>query len=426
MPLSWIARVTTFIAANAAVAACAGTPGPIQPPSYATAGAPLALGRSAHADDVLYSFTGQGDGGDPSADLVFAGARELLGTTVVGGGKGCGTLFALTHTSHTRWKERVVYSFTCYASGKNPYGGVLLDPAGNAYGTTVNGGSVSCGSTGCGVAFRLRGSSETVLHDFTGGADGLGPGGAPAADARGGLFGTTPDGGKYSEGVVYELLESGGRWSERVIHAFTGGSDGGTGSLGRLLVDDTGVYGVAETGGAYGAGTAFRMTHARGTGWTFVTLYSFKGTPDCGSPYGGLVKDRHENLFGTTYYGGASGLGCIYELVAGRGYAERILHSFAGGNDGSMPTSTLWYDGASELYGTTSAGGDSCDCGTAFALNPRSSALTILHAFTGGSDGAYPYYGLVPDSAGYLYGATAAGGTSNDGVVYRVKPAGRR
>ncbi|HMF27191.1 MAG TPA: choice-of-anchor tandem repeat GloVer-containing protein, partial [Candidatus Cybelea sp.] len=117
------------------------------------------------------------------------------------------------------------------------------------------------------------------------------------------------------------------------------------------------------------------------------------------------------------------GLGCVFELARTRaGYHEHVLYSFAGGNDGSSPTSTLLAAGSHTLYGTTSMGGSSCDCGTVFKLNAKTGAEQVVHAFSGGQDGAYPYYGLTRDTSGNLYGTTAVGGTSNKGVVFEVTP----
>ncbi|HYL26593.1 MAG TPA: choice-of-anchor tandem repeat GloVer-containing protein, partial [Candidatus Nitrosotalea sp.] len=106
--------------------------------------------------------------------------------------------------------------------------------------------------------------------------------------------------------------------------------------------------------------------------WKFTTLYAFKGTPDAASPYGGLIADKAGDLFGTTYYGGTNGVGTVFELqTKGNGrYRERVLYSFLGGSDGSSPTSTLALAG-SNLYGTSSAGGASCDCGTIFNVNAK-------------------------------------------------------
>jgi uncharacterized repeat protein (TIGR03803 family) len=375
-----------------------------------------------NVERVLYSFTGSSDGGDPASALVFDAAGNLYGTTVVGGATACGTVFKLAPQRSRSWKESVLYSFDCYGTGKNPYGGVTFDRKDNLDGTTVSGGSGgSCGSSGCGVVFQLTPKAENVLHSFTGGKDGFGPGGGVAIDSTGNLYGTTPDGGAASEGVVYEVSNA---RHESVIHAFTGGKDGGVGSLGVLLLDVRGdLYGVTETGGAHSAGTVFKMSRGSKNRWIFKTLYAFKGTPDAASPYGGLIADKSGDLYGTTYYGGTNGLGAVFKLIpAARGrYHERVLYSFAGSGDGSSPTSTLVL-ASGTLYGTTSAGGGSCNCGTIFGVNAMSGSESVLHGFGGSGDGAFPYYGLTQDAAGNLYGTTVQGGSANQGTVFELTP----
>jgi uncharacterized repeat protein (TIGR03803 family) len=382
--------------------------------------------RASATEQVLYSFTGGNDGGDAATGLVFDSQGNLYGTTVIGGTAECGTVFKLAPAASPPWHESVLHSFGCYADGKNPYGGVTFDSSGNLYGTTVSGGSGgSCGSYGCGLVFELTATGENVLHSFTGGADGFGPGGGVVFDKARRLFGTTPDGGSHSEGVVYEVSRTHTKWRERVVHAFTGSKDGAGGSLGELLVGTSGnLYGVTELGGASDAGVAFELSQTAKSAWKFTTIYAFKGAPDASSPYGGLIADASGNLYGTTYYGGIDGLGSVFELVAktdGR-YRERVLYSFQGGNDGSSPTSTLAFGGSGELYGTTSAGGGSCDCGTIFELALPSGSESIVHRFAGGADGAYPYYGLTTDASGNFYGATVAGGAQNQGTIYEFTP----
>jgi uncharacterized repeat protein (TIGR03803 family) len=320
-------------------------------------------------------------------------------------------------------------AFNCYGDGKNPYGGVAFDADGNLDGTTVSGGGGSCGSDGCGVVFQLTASGETVLHDFAGGDDGAGPGGGVAIDKSGNIYGTTPDGGAYSAGIVYSVSLNHSTWHETVIHTFTGGSDGSVGSLGRLLVDASGnIYGVAEEGGAGGKGTVFELSRRKGK-WQFTTLYAFKGTPDAASPYGGLVEDASGDLFGTTYYGGSADAGAVFELASSgkHHYRERVVYSFKGGSDGSNPTSTLLFGASGELYGTTSNGGGSCGtssygCGVVFGLDLKSKKERVLHSFGGGNDGQHPYYGLLVGKNGVLYGTTAAGGSSGQGVIFEIKP----
>ncbi len=388
---------------------------------------------AADNEQVVYNFTGGTDGGDPAAQLVFDDAGNLYGTTVVGGVYGCGTVFKLSFSSN-QWNETVVFDFDCYGSGKNPYGGVTLDSSGNLYGTTVAGGSGGeCSGDGCGVVYELSKSGDTwtesVLYNFTGGDDGFGPGSTVVFDKAGNLYGTTPDGGMYSEGVVYQLAPNNGQWTQTVIHPFTGGDDGAVGSLGPLLVDATGsLNGVTELGGKYGAGVVFKLSPA-GNSWNFTTLYAFQGLPDAGYTYGGLIADSRGRLYGTTLYGGTAGLGTVFEVSAGatvrNPWKEDVLYSFQGGVDASFPTSSLVFDAAGNLYGTSSTGGNpSCDCGTIFKLTPQSGGWSesVLHNFGAKGDGNSPSYGMTSDGQGSYFGVTPVGGLYGQGVVYQITP----
>jgi uncharacterized repeat protein (TIGR03803 family) len=393
------------------------------------AGAAWAGGTS-----VAYSFRGEDDGEYPSTELVVDGAGNLYGTTVQGGDFGGGTVFRLSPTSHG-WVHTVLYSFTGGDDGGQPYGGVTLDARGNLYGTAVVGGlrTGPCVEDGCGVAYELSRSGgswhQRVLHAFTGGDDGSGPGAGLTLDASGDLFGMTPTGGAYGLGTIYQLRRgSGGGWSLRVLHAFTGGRDGGAASAGRLLLGPGGsLFGVATVGGEHGAGVAFELRLDPGAGWRLRTLYAFQGQPDAGFPYGGLTPDADGDLFGTTYYDGANDLGAVYELARDGGtWRERVLYSFRGGADGASPISTLVPDGAGNLYGTTSEGGaPGCGCGTIFRM-ARSPAGTwtesVAYRFAGPPDGAFAYNGMVSDGAGSFFGTTVHGGADNEGTVYRFSP----
>jgi len=385
-------------------------------------------------EQVIYDFTGGVDGGDPASQLVFDSSGNAYGTTVVGGAAGCGTVFQLSKNQQGQWQQTVLYSFSCFGDGKNPYGGVTFDAQGNLYGTTVAGGSGGvCSGDGCGVVYKLThasgGWTESVLYSFGDFPDAGGPGSAVVFDRAGNIYGTAPDGGAYAEGAVYELSPNGDQWTETVIHDFTGGDDGAIGSLGPLLPDVAGnLYGVTELGGQYGAGTVYKMSAAGGT-WNLTTLYAFMGEPDAGFPYGGLIADAHGNLYGTTYFGGANGAGAVFRVGpaanARGGWRDAVLYSFTGGTDGGSPTSTLLFDASGNLYGTTSAGGDpGCDCGVAFELSPNGAGWSegVLHTFGTLPDGANPYYGLTPDGMGNLFGTTASGGRHSQGTVFELTP----
>ena len=388
----------------------------------------------AATETPVYSFTGGLDGANPASQLIFDAAGNAYGTTVTGGSSDCGTVFELSPAGGGQWQQTVLHSFNCFDEGKNPYGGVTLDSQGNLYGTTVAGGSNGiCTGDGCGVVYKLAHSggswTETVLYSFGDSPDAAGPGGAVVFDRAGNLLGTTPDGGAFAAGTIFELSPNNGQWSEHIIHDFTGGADGAVGSLGPLLLDSFGnLYGVTELGGTAGAGTVFKLTPGSGS-YQFGTLYAFQGQPDAAFPYGGLIADSHGNLYGTTYYGGTYGAGAVFRVgpTAGvGGWRDVVLYSFRGGPDGGNPTSTLVFTPAGKAYGTTSAGGNSgCDCGVIFSLTPVGSnrwSESVLHTFGTQPDGAFAYYGLTPDNAGHYLGTTAAGGAHGEGVVYELTP----
>jgi len=373
---------------------------------------------------LVYSFTGGSDGGNAATRLVFDTAGNAYGTTVVGGTFGCGTVFKL-HPSRGTFLESVLWNFSCFGDGKNPHGGVTLDSAGNIYGTTVAGGSGGiCTGDGCGVVFRLQSNGLVILHDFTGGSDGFGPGGPAVLDAAGNVFGETPDGGASGKGTVFELVRHGTIWQHKILHNFSGGADGSTGSLGPLLFDTHGnLFGVTEVGGAHSAGNVFELSPGAGGTFIFKVIYDFKGQPDAAFAYGGLIPDASGNLYGTTYFGGTSGNGAVYELSPhGSGWSERVLYSFKGGTDGSLPTSTLVFDD-NNLYGTTTTGGrPSCDCGTIFKLNHISGAESVVHNFGVRPDGSYPYYTLTRGSRGNFFSSTVAGGLYGQGTIFMFTP----
>jgi uncharacterized repeat protein (TIGR03803 family) len=394
---------------------------------------------AANKEKILYSFTGGNDGGDPHTALIFDSAGNAYGTTVVGGNFNFGTVFQLTPHSSGKWTETVLYSFLAGGDGKNPYGSVVMDAKGNLYGTTAAGGTGGvCAGDGCGTVFKLTRSgknwNESIVYNFQGGKDGWDPGGGLIFDPKGNLYGTTADGGSANGcngqgcGTVFQLSTvKGGQWKEKVIHRFTNGKDGSRGSLGLLLLDKAGnLYGAAELGGAHAAGTVFKMTPGAGGTWTISTLDGFKGMPHPGFPYGSVISDAAGNLYGTTYFGGRNGLGSVFQLTNSNGkWTESQLYSFKGGTDGSFPTATLVFDATGNLYGTTSAGGDSNDDGVVFKLTPTSSGKwkeSVAHHFQNSPDGSSPNYGLVLDKSGNLYGTTPFGGLNNQGAVFELTP----
>lgn len=212
-----------------------------------------------------------------------------------------------------------------------------------------------------------------------------------------------------------------------VIHTFAGAPSDGALPLAGLVTDGVGnLYGTTAQGGngqcmvagsVVGCGTAFELSFSsRGSTWTETILYNFQNGADGGTPSGALVRGLVGNFYGTTQSGGAYGQGTVFELSpnSGGGWTQSVVYSFKGGADGAIPRGNLIIDGKGNLYGTTEAGGGSSacagGCGTVFELSTSSGTETLLHAFTSGPDGAYPYAGLEKDAGGNLYGTTAEGG----------------
>jgi uncharacterized repeat protein (TIGR03803 family) len=366
---------------------------------------------------VLYAFKGPSHGANPQGGVVRDSVGNLYGTTQFGGAGGQGVVFKVDPTGH----ETVLYSFTGGADGGDPESGVIGDSASNLYGTTYNG---ACGGGfGCGVVYKLDATGhETVLHTFTGGSDGANPSSGVIRDSAGNLYGTTFYGGittggcaPYGCGVVFKLDATG---HETVLYAFTGGSDGLRPS-GGLIRDLAGnLYGTTRQGGFYGYGVVYKLD---ATGHETV-LHTFMGGSDGDSPYAGVIGDGAGNLYGTTSFGGNKLCDCggVYKLDA-TGHVT-VLHSFTGGSDGGYSYSGVIRDSAGNLYGTTQQGGF-YNHGVVYKLDATGHE-TVLYSFTGGADGDGPFAGLIVDSAGNLYGPTPVGGLANLGAVYKLDPTG--
>jgi len=415
---------------------------------------------AAQTEGVLHSFSyNQKDGFHPVGTLTIDAAGNLYGTAGYGGanagcyttGEGCGSVFELTPRTGGGWAEKPLHNFGGGKDGASPWAGVIFDAAGNLFGTTVNGGTNNSGTV-----FELSpvsggGWTERIIHSFGAGIDGFGPTGSLVLDGAGNLYGTTQYGGAFGAGganggTVFELTpKTGGGYSEKILHSFGHGHDGFT-PASNVIFDAAGnLYGTTYYGGLsstscnpdvhVSCGTVFELTPTSSGPWTETILHSFGNYGTDGNfPYGGLIFDASGNLYGTTTGGGNStsctsavGCGVVFELTpaTGGGWTETVLHNYNGNTtDGSSPDDSLIFDASGNLYGTT--GGDGAHGGgTVFKLTPAGGGVwteTLLHSFGLGHDGLYPNSGLVFDSLGNLYGATIEGGATGSGTVFEVTP----
>jgi len=371
----------------------------------------------------LHAFHGP-DGAVPYGGLLRDPGGNLYGTTEYGGDFGNGTVFRLGKSG----KLTVLHSFAgSPTDGAFPRATLIRDSAGYLYGTTSEGGTSNLGTV-----FRVDTSgNESVLHSFAGGSgDGAYPYARVVRDSAGNLYGTTYSGGSANCttefgpgcGTVYRVDAAG---VETVLHAFTGGAEGSN-PYGGVLVAATGdLYGTADLGGNLtcpghgesGCGTLFKLDPAG----TYTVLHTFHGGMDGATPLGDLIRDAAGNLYGTTAVGGSQGAigsGTIYRL--GAGGKITVLHRFVG-FDGYCPVGSLLRDSAGNLYGTTWAGGAQ-DWGVVFKLG-KNGTFSVLHEFDGRGEGGGAQSGLVADAGNNLYGTTTDSAAHNNyGTVFEIIP----
>jgi len=340
--------------------------------------------------NVIYTFQKSGgDGQYPYGNLVFDTSNNLYGATTNGGAFGQGAVYKLSSAGGGEWSESIVYSFGgAGGDGEGPASGVVLDASGRLYGTTERGGLVSSQCpTGCGIVFRLTPSpsgqwTESVLYAFQGGNDGVQPSGI-VLDSAGNLYGSTLSGGGsgcksnpyLGCGTIFELSPSeGGNWTESVLYPFQGKRDGAYPNSGVILDSGGNLYGTAEFGGAYGlancagsgpgCGVVFELSPNGQGGWTYTSLHMFRGTvngnKDGARPFAGLVFDNAGRLYGTTAVGGVGtyGFGTVFRLTPGQnGKWSEERYSFPAQSDGYFPAAGVTLDSSGNVYGTTSGGG---------------------------------------------------------------------
>jgi hypothetical protein len=438
----------------------------------------VALAPAASAqwnEKVLYSFQGGAtDGALPAGGVVFDAAGNLYGATTQGFGfcapAQCGSVFQLTPPAKKGdpWTETVLHVFTGNSNGDGdtPVGGLVIDRAGNLYGTAGYGGTGDCvllgTKVGCGIVYKMtppqtKGGKwvETVLHSFPTSKQGYLPNGDLVFDGAGNLYGATMFGGGHGTtcndfyqycGAVFELSPpktKGGKWTEKVLHGFKGGTDGANPNGGLVLDSNGNVYGTTYIGGyncphnsGQGCGTAFelKLPDKKDGAWAEKVLHRFKrDSSDGGNPMAGLRFDRLGNLYGTNLNGGPGLYGTVFSLKPPfeelGPWVETVLYGFSDDERGADPTAGVIFDLLGNLYAT--ALGGSTHRGVVFRLKPpqlsSSWPLTVLYSLTGSPDGDHPTASLTLDSRGNLYSTTEWGGTGQScqggcGTVFEVEP----
>ena len=392
------------------------------------------LPAQAQTFSLFHKFTGGKAGDSPGGGVIRDARGSFYGVTQMGGSFNYGTVFELDRAG----KETVLHSFTG-EDGLWPSADLVRDGEGNLYGVTSDGGTAEGGKCqfGCGVVFRVDPTGkETVLHAFTGGADGGDPFTPLLLDKDLNLYGVTFSGGdltcdttRLGCGVVFKLNKTG---KEIILHTFTGGRDGAGPST--LIRDASGdLYGSTGGGGdpncnrGYGCGTVFKLNR---TGEKTI-LYSFADEADGDDPQG-LIRDATGNFFGVTWQGGdlsaCGGYGCGTVFALDTAGQETVLFTFTGGTDGANPNSPLIRDVSGNLYGVTEDGGDlncyaNIGCGIVFKVDTAGNE-TVLHTFAG-TDGEF-VRGLIRDTTGNFYGTTYHGGNNKCvygcGLVFKLTP----
>ena len=266
------------------------------------------------------------------------------------------------------------------------------------------------------AAQSAQAQTYTVLHTFTGGADGGIALGRLTRDAAGNLYGTTWAGGDFGGGTVFKLDPSG---NETVLHAFSATPDDAGNPMGGVTRYKGALYGTSWGGGPNRYGTVYKVDLSG----NFTLLFSLYGSFGQ-NPNGGVIVDAKGNIYGTAAYGGAQSAGTVFAIDSA-GNAS-VLHAFNPNKwDGRYPNGGLLGDTAGNIYGTTTEWGNSGNMygGMVFSVSKKH-AYTPLYNFTAGADGRYPQAGLIRDEQSNLYGTTAGGGTFGVGTVYKIDTAG--
>jgi uncharacterized repeat protein (TIGR03803 family) len=363
----------------------------------------LAVAGVAHADTrftVIANFDATGN--TPAAALTRTTDGHFAGTTTQGGPANAGTVFTMTASGDVT----ILHAFTGGADGADPYGALVQDADGSLVGTTSSGGAANAGTV-----FRISSTGNfTLIYTFGAGTDGAYPYAGLLRATDGNLYGTTSGAGGYGAGTVFKLAADG---TFSVVYTFTGGADGGYPYSSLVQGADGRFCGTTSAGGATGYGTVFCL----GGDGTLATLYAFTGGSDGAYPYGGVAVATDASLYGTAAEGGDYGQGTVFKLAPDGTFT--VVHEFVGdASDGGYPVAGLAQAADGSYYGTTYVGGPQ-NAGSVFHLT-LDGGYAIVYAFAAAEDGGYPYAGLTQGAAGTLYGTASYGGAQGVGTAFQL------
>lgn len=408
----------------------------------------------------LHSFTGSGsDGNAPEAGLVQGTDGFLYGTTSLGGTNNYGAIFKIS----TNGSISILYSFTEGTDGSSPESALIQGSDGYFYGTSYYGGSISQSavfkisvsgsfttlygfnrvfdggspegnliqgndgyfygttSSGNGSVFKINSSGVFSNLYFFSGADGMGPQAGLVQGTDGYFYGTTSYGGAYPyNGNIFKMSSAGILTN---LYSFPGGHSGSDPDGALIQGTDGYFYGTTYNGGTNNYGGVFKISPAG----SFANFYSFTSSAEY--PEGGVIQSADGYFYGTTYGGGAQpgASGTVFKLSASGAFTR--LYTFKHTSDGEFPQAGLIQGSDGFYYGTTGGaplstlGQTPAWQGSVFKISSNG-VFTVLHTFTGGSDGGRPEASLVQGSDGYFYGTTWGAFSPDYGTIFRVSSTG--
>lgn len=385
---------------------------------------------------VLHNFGSSNDGNVPAGPLLLDSHGNLYGMTGGGPGQyGKGIAYELAPQSTGGWNEKILYTFAGGSNGAIPWGGLILGTSDTLYGTLE--GSTADAGTVFSLTRKASGWSYDILYtDGIARADGPGL----VLDGLGNLYGSIGSGQDFA-GAIGELSPDSGTWTYTELYTFCGqsGCPQGVGPLAPPIWDTKGnLWGAAVEGGitespcftSFGCGVIFEMTPNGDGTWSYNVMHEFASSSTDGQwPYGSLVRDGAGNFYGSTWLGGAYNNGTIFEFSnVGGVWQEKILYDFPHCIEGCMVEGTLARDKAGNLYGTAAGGINSCagySCGVVFKLAPQKNGTwkySVLADLSETTGGLQPFYGVILDGSGNLYGVTSSFGKYGAGTAFELTP----